>query len=104
MQWAVRDYKARGGTYLAASPRVSATRLAEWTRQRWRTHSGKPSEGKRRYLPEAAWRRLTPAQIRRTNAAKRRGHARGEQWVRQPRDVARIASRVRKRASSVTSE
>lgn len=96
MQWAVRDYKERGGTYLPSSPPASDTRLAKWTRERWRTHSGRPSKGRLRYLPDKAWSRLTPDQIRRTNAAKRIGYGKGKQWVRQPEDVARVASRARR--------
>ena len=33
--------------------------LRKWTAQKWRTSSGKKSNGKRRYLPEAAWNALT---------------------------------------------
>jgi hypothetical protein len=36
---------------------------------------------------------LTPDQIRRTNAAKKAGTVRGQQWVKQPADVAEITSR-----------
>lgn len=99
MQWATRCYKKHGGRY--ASPRKSAdNRLARWTRQRWRTYDGKPSRGRTRYLPADAWKRLTPDQVRRTNRAKARGYSRGKQWVRQPSDVARIASHVRRRTSN----
>jgi hypothetical protein len=94
MQWATRDYKQRGGLY--ASPRKSPSNsLTKWTRQRWRTHSGKKSKGTRRYLPDAAWSHLTPAQIRRTNAAKRAGYQRGKQWVPQPRDVVNVVREFR---------
>lgn len=93
MQWAVRDYKRRGGKYKSA--KRSSNKLVQWTEQRWRTSSGKPSEGVRRYLPDAAWAKLSPDQVRRTNAAKRRGFAKGKQWVKQPRDVAKLASKVR---------
>ena len=98
MQWATRWYKAHGGTY--ATPRRPAQNsLARWTRQRWRTRSGAPSRGRRRYLPDAAWRRLTPDQVRRTERAKEAGHRQGKQWVRQPSDVARVASRARREAT-----
>ena len=94
MQWATRCYQKRGGRY--EGRRSPSNRLARWTAQRWRTSSGKRSDGKRRYLPDAAWRRLSPDQVRRTNASKRRGYLRGEQWVRQPADVARVAARARR--------
>ena len=94
MQWAVHHYKRHGGGYVGRkSPRNS---LVRWSKQRWRTSSGTPSEGRRRYLPDAAWKSLSPAEVRRTNAAKRRGNAKGKQWVRQPRDVARKTRRYRR--------
>jgi len=34
--------------------------LKEWGKQKWTTSDGKPSEGKKRYLPEAAWKGLSP--------------------------------------------
>lgn len=87
MQWASRYYRQHGGRY--ASPRRSGNALRKWTRARWRTHDGSLSEGKRRYLPSAAWATLTPDQVRRTNASKRAGHRRGRQYVAQPADVRR---------------
>lgn len=93
MQWAVRHYKQNGGTYAGRKERHN--KLRRWTREKWRTHSGKRSEGKRRYLPSKAWDKLTPSQVRRTNRSKRKGFARGKQYVAQPKDVAAIASAVR---------
>ena len=94
MQWAVRYYKSHGGKY--AGKKASTNKLHQWTKQKWRTYSGKKSEGKRRYLPAEAWKHLTKSQIERTNRAKQKGTAKGKQWVRQPKDVARIASKYRK--------
>lgn len=90
MQWATRYYKAHGGKYVGKSKDNNS--LRRWSRQKWRTHSGTPSRGKLRYLPDAAWSKLSHDQIKRTNAAKRRGTARGEQWVAQPHDVKRTLS------------
>ena len=36
--------------------------LKNWGKQKWRTSSGKPSKGKRRYLPDAAWNALSPGE------------------------------------------
>lgn len=94
MQWATRCYKDAGGTYVGKKS-SEHNKLAKWTRQRWRTHSGRKSAGKLRYLPTAAWKRLSPDQIRRTNAAKRRGFRQGRQYVAQPADVVRITSLAR---------
>ena len=48
--------------------------LKSWTKQKWRTKSGKPS-GKtgERYLPEAAIKSLSPQEYAATTAAKRKG-------------------------------
>lgn len=93
MQWASRDYKRRGGRY--SGPRSRDNRLVAWTRQSWRTHTGAPSRGRLRYLPSEAWARLSPRQIARTNAAKRRGTRRGAQYVPQPADVVRAVRGTR---------
>lgn len=62
--------------------------LKDWTAQKWTTSDGKPSKGKKRYLPEAAWKALTPAEKKATNAAKAAGNAKGKQFVPQPKKVA----------------
>lgn len=72
--------------------------LARWTRERWTTVDGRPSRGRWRYLPADAWAHLTDDEIRRTNRAKRRGHSRGKQWVKQPSDVARKTARFRRKS------
>ena len=94
MQWAVNYYKKKGGGY--TGPKSSRNSLVKWTRQKWRTSSGRKSNGVRRYLPDAAWKHLSPSEIRRTNAAKRRGFEKGKQWVRQPKDIASKVRRFRK--------
>jgi len=69
--------------------------LSRWTRQKWRTSSGKPSNGKRRYLPDAAWDSLTPAEKKATNAAKAKGNKQGKQFVAQPKKVAKKVKKYR---------
>lgn len=69
--------------------------LSKWTRQKWRTSSGKPSNGKKRYLPDAAWNALTPAEKRATNAAKAKGNRKGKQFVAQPKKVAKKVRKYR---------
>lgn len=63
--------------------------LKEWTKQKWRTSSGKPSKGKRRYLPDAAWFALSPAEKAATNRAKAKGNKAGKQFVKQPKNIAK---------------
>lgn len=62
--------------------------LKDWGAQKWRTSDGKPSEGKKRYLPDAAWKELSPAEKAATNRAKAAGNAKGKQFVAQPPKVA----------------
>lgn len=69
--------------------------LTKWTQQKWRTSSGKPSNGKRRYLPDAAWDALTPAEKRATNVAKAKGNKQGKQYVAQPKKVAKKIKKYR---------
>lgn len=63
--------------------------LKAWTKQKWRTKSGKPS-GKtgERYLPEAAIKSLTASEYAATTRAKRKGSKSGKQFVRQPKGIA----------------
>lgn len=94
MQFATAWYKRHGGRY--KGKKSASNRLTRWGRQKWRTSSRKKSGGKRRYLPDKAWRALTPAQKRRANSSKRRGYSKGNQYVKNPKDVARISRRYRR--------
>jgi len=63
--------------------------LKKWTAQKWKTSDGKPSKGKKRYLPSAAWEALSPAEKAATNRAKAKGNRKGKQFVRQPKAIAK---------------
>jgi|TARA_A100001388_G_scaffold137894_1_gene102207 hypothetical protein len=63
--------------------------LKNWGKQKWRTSSGKPSKGKRRYLPDAAWKALSPGEKAATNRAKAAGNRKGKQFVKQPKNIAK---------------
>ena len=68
--------------------------LKNWSKQKWRTKSGKPSSKTgERYLPSAAIKALSASEYARTSAAKRKGKASGKQFVKQPKS---IANKVRK--------
>ena len=70
--------------------------LKDWTQQRWRTKSGKPSSKTgERYLPEAAIKSLSPAEYAATTKAKRAGKAKGKQFVKQPPKIAAKTARFR---------
>ena len=63
--------------------------LKRWGDQKWRTSDGKPSKGRKRYLPDAAWNALTPAEKAATNRAKAKGNRAGKQFVKQPKNIAK---------------
>jgi len=69
--------------------------LDRWTSQKWRTSDGKPSKGKKRYLPDRAWDSLTPAEKAATNRAKAKGNKTGKQFVAQPKKIAAKTKRFR---------
>ena len=72
--------------------------LKAWTKQRWRTRSGKPSsETGERYLPEAAIKSLSPQEYAATTRAKRAGKAAGKQFVSQPKAIAKKVKPFRKK-------
>ena len=64
--------------------------LSNWTKQDWRTKSGKPSaKTGERYLPAKAIKSLTSAEYSATTKAKRQGTAQGKQHVSQPKSIAK---------------
>ena len=75
-QLAVALYKKSGGGY--QGKKSSSNSLSKWTKQKWTTSSGKPSDGKLRYLPEKAWKSLSPKQRASTNKAKSQGNKKGK--------------------------
>jgi len=73
--------------------------LKDWTSQKWRTKSGKPSaKTGERYLPEKAIKSLTSAEYAATTKAKRKGKAAGKQFVKQPKGIAKKTARFRRGA------
>ena len=75
--------------------------LKAWTAQKWRTKSGKKSsETGERYLPEKAIKALTPAEYAATTKAKREGKAKGQQFVAQPKRIAKKVAPHRNKGKS----
>ena len=75
--------------------------LKNWTKQKWRTKSGKPStQGPKatgeRYLPEKAIKALSAKEYAATTKAKRKGTKAGAQFVAQPKKVAQKVKPHRK--------
>ena len=74
--------------------------LRAWTRQKWRTKSGKPStQGSKatgeRYLPEAAIKALSPQEYAASTAAKRKATRAGRQVSKHPKKIPRKTARFR---------
>jgi len=74
--------------------------LANWTKQKWTTKSGKPStQGSKatgeRYLPEAAIKALSPQEYAASTAAKRKAARSNKQVSKQPKKIARKTARFR---------
>ena len=71
--------------------------LKSWTKQKWRTKSGKKSsETGERYLPSAAIKALTPAEYAATSRANRKGTRNGKQHVKQPKRIAKKTRQFRR--------
>ena len=69
--------------------------LKNWTAQKWRTSDGKPSKGKKRYLPDAAWKNLSASEKAATNKAKAQGNKKGKQFVAQPKNIKKKTAKYR---------
>jgi len=92
-QWSARKaqlvaqkYKAAGGGYTGSKTKAQSN-LSKWTKEKWRTKSGKPStQGPKatgeRYLPEKAIKKLSAAEYAATSAKKRAGTKAGKQFVK----------------------
>lgn len=71
--------------------------LANWTRQNWRTKSGKPSaKTGERYLPESAIKSLSSSEYAATTRKKREDTAKGKQFSRQPKNIGKKTSKFRR--------
>ena len=74
--------------------------LDSWTKEDWGTKSGKNStQGKNasgeRYLPKEARESLTDEEYNRSTAKKRAAARKGQQFSKQPKDVAKKTARYR---------
>lgn len=68
-QLAVKKYKAAGGGYKGS--KSSKNSLSKWSKQKWRTSDGSNSEGKKRYLPDKAWKSLSKGEKSAANSSKK---------------------------------
>ena len=79
-----------------ATLKKSQRSLKAWSKQKWRTKSGKPSKQTgERYLPTAAIKSLSSAEYAATTKAKRKGKKAGKQFTKQPKGIASKVKRYR---------
>jgi hypothetical protein len=70
--------------------------LKAWTKQKWRTKSGKKSSSTgERYLPEKAIKALSSLEYRLTTKFKRRAMKIGKQFSKQPKHIAKKIRKFR---------
>ena len=70
----------------------------KWTKQKWRTKSGKKSaDTGERYLPEKAIKRLSSKEYAATTRKKREDTKKGKQHSKQPKKIAKKTRRYRKK-------
>ena len=70
--------------------------LKAWGKQKWTTKSGKKSSVTgERYLPEKAIKALSSSEYAATTAAKKAGKAKGKQFVKQPKNIAKKVKQYR---------
>lgn len=89
-QWSARkaqlvtqEYEKAGGGYKKPQSE-SQKSLKQWGNEKWTTSDGKQarrSEGTARYLPEKAWKQLSPSEKGATNKKKKEGSQKGKQFV-----------------------
>ena len=94
-QLLVAEYARRGGGYTRSRSK-SQRSLSKWTREKWRTATGKPAlrdDGRMdRYLPDAAWRSLSRSQ---QEATRRKKLAAKRQFVANTVRAAKAGARAR---------
>jgi hypothetical protein len=71
--------------------------LKSWTKQKWRTKSGKPSSKTgERYLPERAIKSLSSSEYAATTRKKRQDTKKGKQFSKQPKRISKKTKAYRK--------
>ena len=108
-QWSARKaqlvahtYTAKGGGYKHERDETQ-DHLKQWTEEKWKTIDGKPAiqkDATSRYLPEKAWKELTPAQQQATDRKKKVASRQGKQFVSNTEKAKAARSHAMKAARS----
>ena len=93
------EYEAQGGDYKHKGHKTEAQKsLTEWTDEDWQTADGKVAirgDKTARYLPKAAWDKLTDAEKKEANLTKVEGSKEGEQYVEWTDAIERVMKEVK---------
>ena len=105
-QWSARkaqlvtnEYKAEGGGFKNGRSKAQKS-LKAWGDEKWHTSDGKKAtRGKttHRYLPDKAWKELSPTERKSTDRKKVSGSRRGKQFVKNTPAAAKARKRASKR-------
>jgi len=106
-QMLTQAYNRAGGGYRGGKSAAQKS-LKKWTGEKWRTSDKKPAirktkSGKtmtKRYLPDKAWSKLTPAQKKATDKKKVAGSKKGKQVVKNTKAASKASRTVRKRGKA----
>ena len=94
-QLLVHLYKKRGGKFIGK--KSSKLSLSRWTKQKWRTRSGKPSkETGERYLPDKAWSALSAGEKAAVTRTKRKSGGTGS-YSKMPKKISAKVARFRRK-------
>ena len=107
-QWSARkaqlvtnEYEAEGGGFKHARNPAQKS-LKDWGDEKWHTANGKKAtrgDETHRYLPDAAWKKLSPEERKATDRKKVEGSRRGKQFVANTPAAKKARKRASKRAS-----
>ena len=107
-QWSARkaqlvtnEYKAEGGGFKNGRNKAQKS-LKAWGDEKWHTSDGKKAtRGKttHRYLPDKAWKELSPTERKATDRKKVSASRRGKQFVKNTPAAAKARKRASKRKS-----
>jgi hypothetical protein len=105
-QWSARkaqlvanEYKAAGGGFKHARNKAQKS-LKSWGDEKWHTSDGKrATRGKstHRYLPDKAWKELSPTERKATDRKKVSASRHGKQFVKNTPPAAKARKRASKR-------
>lgn len=97
-QLVATEYEHAGGGFKGEKDK-GADNLSKWGKEDWHTSDGEKAQregGTTRYLPDEAWKKLSPEEKRKTNKKKQEGSRKGKQFVPNTDAAEKAGSAARK--------